>query len=58
MQNYSREPDDTDPHLNMDSYKEMEYKLHCLRSLVCDLLKANQELREALSPSEDKTSSE
>jgi hypothetical protein len=29
-------------------YKEMEYRLQSLRSLVCDLLKTNQELRDAL----------
>ena len=29
-------------------YKEMEYRLKSLRSLVCDLLKTNQELRNAL----------
>jgi hypothetical protein len=33
---------------SVDSYKEMEYKLHSLRSLVCDLLRTNQELRDAL----------
>jgi hypothetical protein len=33
---------------NMDSYQEMEYRLNSLRSLVCDLLKTNQELRDAL----------
>jgi hypothetical protein len=43
------EPDETVNHLwDTDSYKEMESKLHCLRSLVCDLLKTNQELRDAL----------
>jgi hypothetical protein len=31
-----------------NSYKEMEYRLKSLRSLVCDLLKTNQELRNAL----------
>ena len=33
---------------NMDSYQEIEYRLNSLRSLVCDLLKTNQELRDAL----------
>jgi hypothetical protein len=33
---------------SVDSYKEMEYRLHSLRSLVCDLLRTNQELRDAL----------
>jgi hypothetical protein len=31
-----------------NSYNEMEYRLKSLRSLVCDLLKTNQELRNAL----------
>jgi hypothetical protein len=33
---------------SMDSYQETEYRLASLRSLVCDLLKTNQELRDAL----------
>jgi hypothetical protein len=45
--NYA-EPDATGNHWIVDSYQEMEYKLHSLRSLVCDLLKTNQELRDAL----------
>ncbi|MCU1324510.1 MAG: hypothetical protein JWM43_4159 [Acidobacteriaceae bacterium] len=31
-----------------DSWLEMEQRLASLRTLVCDLLKANQELRQAL----------
>jgi hypothetical protein len=42
------EPDETDNIWSVDSYKEMEYRLNSLRSLVCDLLKTNQELRDAL----------
>ena len=34
--------------VNIDSYQEMEYRLKSLRALVCDLLKTNQELRDAL----------
>jgi hypothetical protein len=34
--------------LMSSSYKEMEYRLTSLRSIVCDLLKTNQELRSAL----------
>ncbi len=33
---------------SFDSYQEMKYKFRSLRSLVCDLLKTNQELRNAL----------
>jgi hypothetical protein len=33
---------------SIDSFLEMEQRLTSLRSLVCDLLKTNQELREAL----------
>ena len=40
-------PQETDD-LMSGSYKEMEYRLTSLRSLVCDLLKTNQELRSAL----------
>jgi hypothetical protein len=42
------EPHDTDALCRTNSYKEMEYRLKSLRSLVCDLLKTNQELRNAL----------
>jgi hypothetical protein len=42
------EPDETDGIWSAGSYKEMEYRLHSLRSLVCELLKTNQELRDAL----------
>ena len=38
----------TDDRWSIDSFLEMEYKLDSLRSLVCDLLKTNQELRDAL----------
>ena len=41
-----RRADQTIPILDAD--REMEHQLNSLRSLVCDLLKANQELREAL----------
>ena len=34
--------------LRLDSSLETEHRLDSLRSLVCDLLKTNQELREAL----------
>lgn len=34
--------------LHPDSSLETEHRLDSLRSLVCDLLKTNQELREAL----------
>jgi hypothetical protein len=37
---------------NIDSYLEMKFKLESLRSLVCDLLKTNQELRMALLDAE------
>lgn len=33
---------------SLDADREMGHQLDSLRSLVCDLLKANQELREAL----------
>ena len=40
---------ETGNHLwSTDSYEEMEWKLKSLRSLLCDLLKTNQELRDAL----------
>ena len=43
------EPDETENNLwNTDSYKEMEFRLNSLHSLVFDLLKTNQELRDAL----------
>jgi hypothetical protein len=35
-------------HATGDSYLEMEQRIACLRSLVCDLLKTNQELRQIL----------
>jgi hypothetical protein len=41
-------PDAIDNLWNVDSHREMEYRLNSLRSLVCDLLKTNQELRYAL----------
>jgi hypothetical protein len=41
-------PNVTDNHRNIDSGQEMEYRLNSLRSLVCVLLKTNQELRDAL----------
>jgi len=42
------EPDETCYLRSFDSYQEMKYKFQALRSLVCDLLKTNQELRSAL----------
>jgi|GEM_PF-5267615 len=46
----SCEPDETENNLwNTNSYKEMEFRLKSLRSLVFDLLKTNQELRDALA---------
>jgi hypothetical protein len=42
------ERDETDSIWSVESYQEMEYRLHSLRSLVCDLLRTNQELRDAL----------
>jgi hypothetical protein len=42
----NRRADQASPILDAD--REMEHQLDSLRSLVCDLLKANQELREAL----------
>lgn len=50
-------PDETDDLSSMDSYKEMEQRLNALRSLVRDLLIANQELRNALLSTEAKCSS-
>jgi hypothetical protein len=38
----------TDNRGSNNSYREMEHKLNALRSLVCNLLKKNQELRSAL----------
>jgi hypothetical protein len=48
------EPDATDSrssidsHREIDSRQEMEYRLNSLRLLVCELIKTNQELRDAL----------
>ena len=42
------EPDEICYLRSFDSYQEMKYKFLALRSLVCDLLKTNQELRNAL----------
>ena len=44
-------PHATDDCRSIDSFLEMEHRLNSLRSLVCDLLKTNQELREALKAS-------
>ncbi|MBB5343983.1 hypothetical protein HDF10_001962 [Edaphobacter lichenicola] len=45
----SREiPHTTDNRWSNDSHLEMDHQLNSLRSLVCDLLKTNQELRQAL----------
>jgi len=42
------QPHESDALCDASSRKEMEYRLKSLRSLVCDLLKTNQELRNAL----------
>jgi hypothetical protein len=42
------EPDDTGQLWSADSRREMECQLSSLRLLVCDLLQANQELRNVL----------
>jgi hypothetical protein len=47
MKNHS-EPQVSDALCDTNAYNEMEYRLKSLRSLVCDLLKTNQELRDAL----------
>jgi hypothetical protein len=47
MENHC-EPHETDDLWDVRSYEEMEYRLKSLRSLVCDLLRTNQELRHAL----------
>ena len=47
MDNHNQ-PHETDDLWGISSYQEMEYRLKSLRSLVCDLLKTNQELRHAL----------
>jgi hypothetical protein len=41
-------PHVTDDRWSIDSFRDMEHQLNSLRSLVCDLLKTNQELRDAL----------
>jgi hypothetical protein len=41
----------TDDCRSIDSFLEMEHRLKSLRLLICDLLKTNQELREALKAS-------
>lgn len=51
-------PAETDDLWSISSYKEMQHKLTSLRSLVCDLLKTNQELRNALLSTEDKSCSQ
>jgi hypothetical protein len=38
----------TDDRSTLNSSPEIEHRLNALRSLVCDLLKTNQELRDAL----------
>jgi hypothetical protein len=38
----------TDNRWSTASFLEMEHTINCLRSLVCDLLRTNQELRDAL----------
>ena len=46
-----RVPHATDDRWSIDSFLEMEHRLNSLRSLVCELLKTNQELRDALKAS-------
>ncbi len=46
--NSCKVPHATDDRWSIDSFLEMEHRLISLRSLVCDLLKTNQELRQAL----------
>ena len=41
-------PPATDNRWNIDSSLEMKHTINCLRSLVCELLRTNQELRVAL----------
>lgn len=41
--------------LSPNSSSELELRLSSMQSLVCELLKANQELREALSKTESKS---
>ena len=41
-------PHATDDRWSIGSQVEMEHQLNALRSLVCDLLKTNEELRRAL----------
>jgi hypothetical protein len=41
-------PHASDNRWSIDSSLEMECRLSCLRSLVCELLKKNEELRHAL----------
>jgi len=41
-------PHATDDRSRIGSFLEMGHRLNSLRSLVCDLLKTNQELRRAL----------
>jgi hypothetical protein len=45
--------DATANRMGIDSYQEMKYRLDSLRLLVCDLLKTNQELRDALQAKMD-----
>jgi hypothetical protein len=49
-------PHATDNRWSIDSFLEMERSLNSLRSLVCDLLKTNQELRHALLEAESSAS--
>ena len=41
---------------SIESHQEIEETLHSLRSLICDLLRENQELRTALLAERPKTS--
>ena len=38
----------TDSRWNVDSHLELEHRVNALCSLVCDLLRTNQKLREAM----------
>ena len=45
---HSAQPPASERACSIESHREMEETLHSLRSLICDLLRENQELRTAL----------
>jgi hypothetical protein len=45
---HNGQPDATGQSSSMENYREMEQNLNVLRSVVCELLQDNQQLREAL----------